>query len=141
MAERDEFDRALQGVFEHRAREFSSELRALLEELWLEGVRQGRRLERLELRPGLERPAVPRALDGFSSPGLFERGLELTLEDVARAARELRARGVRQPALELPGLEDLLERELENPWYGRYGGRRDVRHLAARADGDLVGYR
>lgn len=105
-----EFERDLEAVFEDRARDFSPELRALLEQLWLEGVGEGRVLER---RAAFKRPAA-RPLDGFQSPGLFESQLErpsrasgsqldqgnITLEEVCQVAREL---GIKFPNLRTSG--------------------------------------
>ena len=136
-----EFERDLEGVFEHRARDFSPELRALLEDLWLEGVRHGRALERLEthdlVRALKATGQDTRPLDGFQSPGLFAGELdikassnsrtlepgELTLEQITRVAAELETRFPRVQQLLSPsfGLERLeermrLETEARGPW-------------------------
>lgn len=127
----DVFDRDLEGIFEHRARDFSPQLRELLRELWLEGVRHGRDLERLD-QPGLERrlaelarerPAAPEFSNITVTSSARTRELrpeELTLEMITRAAAELeRELGVRQ--LEFPTfgfgrwLEEVADAD-PSPW-------------------------
>jgi hypothetical protein len=124
------FDEALEGVFEHRARDFSPQLRELLEELWLEGVREGRTRGRLEThrlertletlsssqadsRPGLERPGVVVSSQASSNGRTLEPG-ELTLEQITRAVAELsRSSNVRElePSFGLRGLEQRIRLE------------------------------
>lgn len=145
----DAFDRDLEGIFEHRARDFGPQLRELLRELWLEGVRHGRHLERLE-QPGLERrlaelarerPA-PSNITTISRAGARElRPEELTLESITRAVAEL---GIELPhvrQLERPTfgfgrwLEELDELDDPSPWRPSSDIRsslEDVRHLSRR---------
>lgn len=97
----DAFDRDLEGVFEHRAGDFSSQLRELLRKLWLEGVREGRTLERLDAHDlerrvaELERPAAREPGSNItvtSSSQVRElRPEEFTLEMITEAVARLQA--------------------------------------------------
>ena len=90
-----EFERDLEAVFEDRARDFSSELRQLLEQLWLEGVREGRSLERQD--------QVDRMVRLFGHPArlpqpLNRRFVLANFEDpLAQEVRELKSPGLEPP--------------------------------------------
>lgn len=126
------FERALEHVFEDRVRDFSNDLRELLEKLWLEGVQQGRHLERLETHD-LERALKARAQERpatFESPSRgAQEPWEITLEQITRAARELEQLPGRWPdvrhlkvlagenaAVQLEKLELRMRLEAQNPF-------------------------
>jgi len=84
------FDEALEAVFEDRSSSFSSHLREMLEQLWLEGVKEGRAQGRLE-SANLERHLEATLHDSIISSSK-PKDLELTLDAILEAANELEKR-------------------------------------------------
>lgn len=109
------FDEALEAVFEARAREFSPHLREMLEQLWLEGVMEGRargRLEGAELEKRLDQKVIYE-----SSMSGLEMSMGLELEEVLEAIKKLERQGL------TPRVHDELELhippfKLESPSIG-----------------------
>ena len=84
------FDEALEAVFEDRSSSFSSHLREMLEQLWLEGVKEGRAQGRLE-SANLERHLEATLHDSIISSSK-PKDLELTLDAILEVANELEKR-------------------------------------------------
>lgn len=110
------FDETLEAVFEERARDFSPHLREMLEQLWLEGVKEGR------ARGMLESSQLEQRLDEVRSSihentriatradlEFIRSSSSLQTDDVLEAIAELERQGL------VPRVHDELELHIPLP--------------------------
>jgi hypothetical protein len=132
MSDETRFEEALDAVFEEHASNFGPGLRKLLEQLFLEGVKEGR------ARTLLESAQLEQRLDELPPKGLlydrfFEQiESELSLADILSAADKL---GVKQPTklnpvfVSTPKLDDFSDRITASARYGGFNAQHPRREM------------